>query len=98
MGCFYLFFSHCIGNADLVKQELREGWERERGAARLAKVNPGCSLNPGLVLGGGMGCHPQPLPPAPPLPSEAKGLREPDLTRGHLSLPFAALPANKEGK
>lgn len=60
-GLLLFIFSQCIGNADLVKQEFREGWERERGAARLAKVNPGCSLSPGLVLGG-TGCHPPPLP------------------------------------
>lgn len=56
-GLLLFIFSQCIGNADLVKQEFREGWERERGAARLAKVNPGCSLSPGLVLGG-TGRHP----------------------------------------
>jgi len=65
VGCFYLFFPQCTGNADLVKQELREGCERERGAARLAKGNPGCSLKPGPALGGVTGCHPQPLSPLP---------------------------------
>lgn len=60
-GLLLFIFSQCIGNADLVKQEFSEGWERERGAACLAKVNPGCSLSPGLALGG-TGCHPPPLP------------------------------------
>lgn len=64
-------FSQRIGNADLVKQELKEDWEREGGAARLAKVNPNCYLNSGLVLSRGTGCQPQPLP----LPSEAEGMQ-----------------------
>lgn len=63
-GLLLFIFSQCIGNADLVKQELRDVWERERGAARVAKANLRCSLNPGLVLNRDVGCHPQPLPPA----------------------------------
>lgn len=43
MGCFssfFFFLSQCIGNAELVKREPREGRERRRGGERAGVRSP----------------------------------------------------------